>query len=92
MRPSRQRACAPRSRVAANDGERVRQKAAKLETLFRERVFGAMRAKTPRPIAAADLRLVAQALWQMAGHDSRVRLVKLWDWAGKQSCRGGASL
>jgi hypothetical protein len=46
-------------------------------------VFAAVRAKTPGSIAAADLRLVAQALWQMAGNDSRVRLAKLWDWAGK---------
>jgi ParB/RepB/Spo0J family partition protein len=66
-----------------NDSERVRQQAARAETLFRERVFSAVRAKTPASITAADLRLVAQALWQMAGHDSRVRLAKLWDWAGK---------
>jgi ParB/RepB/Spo0J family partition protein len=66
-----------------NDTERARQQAAKAETVFRERVFAAVRAKTPSSIAAADLRLVAQALWQMAGNDSRVRLAKLWDWAGK---------
>lgn len=66
-----------------NDTERARQQAAKAETLFRERVFAAVRAKTPGSIAAADLRLVAQALWQMAGNDSRVRLAKLWDWVGK---------
>jgi ParB/RepB/Spo0J family partition protein len=65
------------------DSERARQQAARAETLFRERVFSAVRAKTPASITAADLRLVAQALWQMAGHDSRVRLVKLWDWAGR---------
>src|ERR1700675_1551334 len=68
-----------------NDSERVRQQAARAETVFRERVFGAVRAKTPGSIAAADLRLVAQALWQLAGHDSRVRLAKLWDWAGKSN-------
>jgi hypothetical protein len=68
-----------------NDSERVRQQTARAETLFRERVFRAARAKTPASITAADLRLVAQALWQMAGHDSRVRLVKLWDWAGKSN-------
>ncbi len=68
-----------------NDTERVRQQAARAETLFRERVFTAVRAKTPGSITAADLRLVAQALWQMAGHDSRVRLAKLWDWAGKSN-------
>jgi hypothetical protein len=68
-----------------NDTERVRQQAAKAETVFRERVFSAVRAKTPASIAAADLRLVAQALWQMAGHDSRVRLAKLRDWAGKSN-------
>jgi hypothetical protein len=66
-----------------NDTERARQQAAKAETVFRERVFAAVRAKTPGSIAAADLRLVAQALWQMAGNDSRVRLAKLWDWVGK---------
>jgi ParB/RepB/Spo0J family partition protein len=66
-----------------NDTERARQQAAKAETMFRERVFAAVRAKTPGLIAAADLRLVAQALWQMAGNDSRIRLAKLWDWAGK---------
>ena len=68
-----------------NDSERVRQQAARAETLFRERVFAAIRAKTPGSIAAADLRLVAQALWQMAGNDSRVRMAKLWDWAGKSN-------
>ena len=66
-----------------NDSERVRQQAARAETLFRERVFNAVRAKTPGAIASADLRLVAQGLWQTAGNDSRVRLAKLWDWAGK---------
>jgi ParB/RepB/Spo0J family partition protein len=66
-----------------NDTERARQQAAKAETVFRERVFAAVRTKTPGSIAAADLRLVAQALWQMAGNDSRVRLAKLWDWVGK---------
>jgi hypothetical protein len=48
-------------------------------------VFAAIRAKTPASIAAADLRLVAQALWQLAGNDSRVRMAKLWDWAGKSN-------
>jgi hypothetical protein len=68
-----------------NESERVRQQAARTETVFRERVFAAVRAKTPTSIAAADLRLVAQALWQTAGHDGRIRLVKLWDWAGKSN-------
>jgi ParB/RepB/Spo0J family partition protein len=68
-----------------NDSERVRQQAARAETLFRERVFSAVRAKTPGSIASADLRLVAQGLWQTAGNDSRVRLAKLWDWAGKSN-------
>jgi ParB/RepB/Spo0J family partition protein len=68
-----------------NDSERVRQQAARTETVFRERVFAAIRAKTPASIAAAELRLVAQALWQMAGNDSRVRMAKLWDWAGKSN-------
>jgi ParB/RepB/Spo0J family partition protein len=66
-----------------NDSERVRQQAAREETVFRERVFNAVRAKTPGSIASADLRLVAQGLWQTAGNDSRIRLAKLWDWAGK---------
>jgi hypothetical protein len=48
-------------------------------------VFSAVRAKTPGAIASADLRLVAQGLWQMAGNDSRVRLAKLWDWAEKSN-------
>jgi ParB/RepB/Spo0J family partition protein len=68
-----------------NDSERVRQQAARAETLFRERVFNAVRAKTPGSIASADLRLVAQGLWQTAGNDSRVRLARLWDWAGKSN-------
>jgi len=68
-----------------NDSERVRQQAARAETLFRERVFSAVRAKTPGAIATADLRLVAQGLWQTAGNDSRVRLAKLWDWAEKSN-------
>jgi len=66
-----------------NDTERARQQAAKAETAFRERVFNTVRTKTPGSITAADLRLVAQVLWQMAGNDSRVRLAKLWGWAGK---------
>jgi ParB/RepB/Spo0J family partition protein len=68
-----------------NDSERVRQQAARAETVFRERVLNAVRAKTPGSIASADLRLVAQGLWQTAGNDSRVRLAKLWDWAGKSN-------
>jgi hypothetical protein len=68
-----------------NDSERVRQQAARVETLFRGRVFAAIRAVTPAAIVAADLRLVAQALWQAAGHDARVQLVKLWDWADKSN-------
>jgi hypothetical protein len=67
-----------------NDGERARQKAAKLETRFRERVFAAIRAKTPTAIAGAELRLVAYSLWNMVGHDARLRLVTLWNWAEKQ--------
>ena len=35
-----------------NDTERVRQQAARAETLFRERVFSAVRAKTPASITA----------------------------------------
>jgi ParB/RepB/Spo0J family partition protein len=69
----------------SSDTERARQHAARMETLFRERVFAAVRAKTPAAMMGADLRLVAQALWQMAGHDSRIRLVKLWDWAEKRN-------
>jgi ParB/RepB/Spo0J family partition protein len=68
-----------------HDTERARQQAAKAETLFRERVFNAVRTKTPAAISGADLRLVAQALWQMVGNDSRIRLAKLWDWAGKSN-------
>jgi ParB/RepB/Spo0J family partition protein len=71
------------TKTRGNESERARQQAAKAETLFRERVFSAIRTKTPASIAGADLRLVAQALWQSAGNDSRVRLAKLWDWAGK---------
>ena len=41
----------------------------------------AIRAKTPNPIAGADLRLLANALWHLGGHDSRLRLVTLWKWA-----------
>jgi ParB/RepB/Spo0J family partition protein len=75
----------PETRMRGNESERARQQAAKAETLFRERVFNAIRSKTPASIAGADLRLVAQALWQMAGNDSRVRLAKLWDWVGKSN-------
>ena len=67
----------------SNDTERARQQAARMETLFRERVFAAVRAKTPSAMMGADLRLVAHALWQTVGHDSRIRLVKLWNWAEK---------
>lgn len=67
----------------SNESERARQQAARRETMFRERIFAAVRAKTPRALADAGLRLVAQGLWQMVGHDSRIRLVKLWGWAGK---------
>jgi ParB/RepB/Spo0J family partition protein len=73
------------TRTRGNESERARQHAAKAETLFRERVFDAIRSKTPAVIAGADLRLVAQALWQSAGNDSRVRLAKLWDWVGKSN-------
>jgi ParB/RepB/Spo0J family partition protein len=73
----------PEAPSRGNDSERARQQAAKTETIFRERVFKAVRAKTPGSIAAADLHLVAQALWQLAGNDARVRLVRLWGWAGK---------
>jgi hypothetical protein len=34
-------------------------------------------------IAGADLRLVAQALWHRADHDSRIRFVNLWGWVEK---------
>ena len=71
------------SSTRRNDGDRARQKAAKLETLFRERVFGAIRAKAPTAIAGAELRLVVQALWHRADHDARIRLVNLWGWAEK---------
>ena len=69
----------------ANDTERARQQAARMETQFRERVFSAIRTKTTPAISGADLLLVAQALWQFAGHDSRVRLAKLWGWADKST-------
>jgi ParB/RepB/Spo0J family partition protein len=67
-----------------NDRERARQQAAKLETLFRERVFDAIRAKTPNAIAGAYLRVVAHTMWQVTAYDSRIRLVTLWKWAGKE--------
>ena len=68
-----------------NDTERARQQAAKAETMFRERVFTAVRTKTPAAISGADLSLVTHALWRMVGNDSRARLAKLWDWVGKSN-------
>ncbi len=67
-----------------NDRERAQQQAAKRETLFRERVFDAIRAKTPNAIAGAYLRVVAHTMWQVTAYDSRIRLVTLWKWAGKE--------
>lgn len=71
----------PDRSTAPSDTEKARLLAARTETAFRERVFAAIRRTTPTEIVAGDLRLVATALWLMAGHDSRLRLVKLWDWA-----------
>ena len=56
-----------------------------METQFRERVFSAIRTKTTPAISGADLLLVAQGLWQFAGHDARVRLAKLWGWVDKST-------
>jgi len=67
-----------------NDRERAKQQAAKQETLFRERVFDAIRAKTPNAIAGAYLRVVAHTMWQVTAFDSRIRLVTLWKWAAKE--------
>jgi ParB/RepB/Spo0J family partition protein len=75
---------AEQGRSSGSDGERQRQKAAKLETTFRERVFNAVRTKTPGQLGGEDLRLVATVLWHQAGHDERVRLVTLWNWADKK--------
>lgn len=66
-----------------NNDQRAREKAARIETTWRERVFIAIRAKTPNTIAGADLRLAARALWNAASHDHRVRLVRICDWDGK---------
>ena len=66
-----------------NNDQRAREKAARVETAWRERVFIAIRAKTPNTIAGADLRLAARALWNAASHEHRVRLVRICDWAGK---------
>ena len=71
---------------SGHDNKRRRRK-----RYFASACLAAVRAKTPGSIAAADLRLVAQALWQMAGNDSRVRLAKLWDWVGKSQRRGGGA-
>ena len=67
----------------SSEGERARRLAVKTETLFRERLFGAIRSKTPPALAGNDLRLVAKALWDMAGHDACIRLVGIWQWAEK---------
>ena len=77
----------PERHTSSSDTERARVKVARAETAFRERVFAAIRKKTPATIVASDLRLVAMALWRMSGNDSRLRLVKLWSWApnGKAS-------
>jgi ParB/RepB/Spo0J family partition protein len=69
--------------TTSNEGERARRLAIKTETLFRERLFSAIRAKTPAALSGADLRLVAKALWDMAGHDACLRLVGIWQWADK---------
>jgi hypothetical protein len=66
------------------DRNRAQQKAAKFEGQVRDRIFAAIRAKTPSAIAGADLRLVANALWEATGHESRIRLVTLWNWAEKK--------
>jgi hypothetical protein len=66
-----------------SDRERERQKVAKLETQFRERVFAQIRLKSPSAIGGADVHLIASALWRLVGHDARLRLVKLWGWAEK---------
>jgi len=67
----------------SSEGERARRLAVKTETLFRERLFGAIRSKTPPALVGNDLRLVAKALWDMAGHDACLRLVGIWQWAEK---------
>lgn len=73
----------PLAKSPGGDPQRERQKAAKLETHFHERLLDQVRAKSPSTIAGADLHLVATALWRMAGHDARLRLVKLWGWGAK---------
>ena len=68
---------------SSNHEQRTREKAARIETSWRERVFIAIRAKTPGAIAGADLRLAARALWNAASHEHRTRLVRICEWAGK---------
>lgn len=67
---------------ASND-QRARAKAARIETAWRERVFVAIRAKTPNAIAGADLRLAVQKLWFATPHETRMRLVRICEWAEK---------
>ena len=87
----------PRARVEAHKAKGVRaerpksgdkkanerQQDAKFEPQCRERLFNVIRAKTPTAITGAELRLVAETLWKLAGRESRLRLVSLWDWADK---------
>ena len=69
---------------SSNQADRERQKAAKLETEARGRIFDAIRAKTPKTLDSADLQLVASALWRQLGNDAQIRLVILWGWADKK--------
>jgi ParB/RepB/Spo0J family partition protein len=73
----------PERAVRGNDTAREQQRVARAESAFRERLFFAVRAKTPASLQAADLRLLAQSLWRLVGHESSVRLVKVWGWAEK---------
>jgi len=69
---------------STSQADRERQKAAKHETEFRCRLLEAIRAKTPKALQAADLSLMAGALWHQLGNDAQVRLVTLWGWAERK--------
>lgn len=71
------------SRARDNNEQGAKEKTARAETTWRERVFLAIRAKTPNTIAGADLRLAALKMWGMLAHEQRMRLVRLCEWAGK---------
>lgn len=72
-----------RVETGRNDGQKQKEREARIETLARERILMAVHKACPKTLGGEDLVAVASAIWHDTPHDAKLRLVRLLSWDAK---------